>query len=357
MADTPAPFSPFSTDEMLETIYTFKRPQNGLLKAFFPTVKQSNAKFHHFETSEEKRYVAPFVSPKAPSRARARQARRVTSVEAAYVKQRSELSPSEALERQAGETIGGSATPAQRRDVLVAGKLREQYDAVMRRMELMASSALITGKNVLEGEDYPRVELDYGRAVELGLDHPANTLTGTERWNQSTSNPGRLLRAAAADSVRRNGSWTPNIVMDIDAAEAFLDHPKVKERMDMLKLDAGTLQERAVQGEGLMPLGVYSSFNIWLYVGFYYDEATGDDLAMFAGGHVMGVGAIDGVEGYGAIEDWDAIDEYPDGLVPEAIYPKMYREKNPSTMIVETQCAPIVYPRRPNASWVRKVLG
>jgi hypothetical protein len=273
------------------------------------------------------------------------------------VKPQDTLSPSEAFVRQAGETLGGSATPAQRRDSIVATKLREQFDSVMRRMELMASSALITGQNIVEGEDYPRVVLDYGRAAELGLANPANTLTGAARWNQAGSKIASVIRASSTEAVRRGGSWTPNIILDVDAADAFLDHADVQKKLDTRNLDAGQIREVAAQGEGLTPLGVYASFNIWLYVGYYYDEAAGDDAALFSGGHVVGVGDIAGVEGYAAIQDWDAIAEYPTGLVPEAIYPKMWVEKNPSALILQSQSAPIVYPRRPNASWVKKVLG
>jgi hypothetical protein len=78
---------------------------------------------------------------------------------------------------------------------------------INRRLEVMASEALRTGKVTVTGEQYPTTVVDYGRDAGLTV-----VLTGANRWGQAGIKPldPAGLDAPRAAEVRRG---IPDVVM------------------------------------------------------------------------------------------------------------------------------------------------
>jgi len=351
--------APYTIADLHEVVRTLKRPTNGLLAKFFPTQRQSTAQFISFDVDEQKRYVAPFVHHRARARRRAARGTALKTFVPAYIKQATPFDPSVAFTRAAGESFGGSLTPQQRGDLAVSNALQDQSDAVDRRMELMAVEALKDGKVSVTGEDYPTQVLDYQRHASLG-----GAAAAGDRWlaaNAATVDPADFVDKMSAITTKLASQATPTIVLDnVDAWPAFKKLEAVKKHLDIRNVNAGQLTVTSPQTEGLMYRGQYMGYDIWTYAGYVLNDAETEDVDVLAGGWVMGVGDIAGIQHFGAIHDWKAIREgfanAQTGLVEVPIFAKSYERDDPSEIVLETQAAPFVGPRRVNASWAKKLL-
>lgn len=351
MSDTPQ-FSAFSTADLLSVVQIIKRPANGIRAKYFGNEQQSQNEFISFDIDEQKRYVAPFVHSSVAGKIRAARGQQNRTFAPAYIKQKTPFNPNRSFTRAPGEAFMGTMTPQERLDMALKATLQDHTDAVERRLELMAVSALLNGKLTITGEDYPTQTVDFQRKAALNL----AAVAAADKWDQASSDPFDLFEDNSGVAEQESGSITPDIVMDGTAWRAFRKNPRVKEAVDLLKLNAGTLDTTQPQQEGIVYRGSVGGYNIYTYSGYVYDDRQGVDTKILTGGYVMGVGAIDGITHFGAIHDFDAMAEYPGGIVPVPVYPKSWVEKDPSALMLLTQSAPLVVPRRVNASWVRKVL-
>ncbi|MBL4761532.1 MAG: major capsid protein, partial [Gammaproteobacteria bacterium] len=168
------------------------RPQTGLLDMFFPNVQQSTATEIKFDTLDGKRRISPFVSPLIEGRLVESLGQKTNTFTPAYVKDKRVLRPKDALKRAAGEKIGGSLTPDQRRMLLLKQELTDQIDMLTRRQEVMASEVLRTGKVTVEGEGFDTVVVDFGeRMIRKTSERQARWLiaSGVRTWRTYFNEP------------------------------------------------------------------------------------------------------------------------------------------------------------------------
>lgn len=339
---------PFSTNTMLGVLENLKRPNTGLLNAFFGTVTQSQTEHISFDVDEGKRYLAPFVHPLSEAPVKELRGQRVDTFTPAYVKEKARWTPDRALRRQIGEAFGGTLSPEQRRDLALANELTDQMERILRRKEAMAFEALKTGKVTVVGDKYPQAIVDFGR--DSSLNEGSNNLTGTARWNQSGAAPMDNLDDMSEKSVKFSGSPILDVVLDAAGWKAFRANTKVQRDLELPKYDAGTIMNMEPVAEGLQYKGQYGGYRIWMYTGFY-TAANGTETATMDGGYALCVGAIDGIQHQGAIQDEEA------GMQALEIFPKSWVTPDPSVRWIMSQSAPLVVPRRINACGVIKVLN
>jgi hypothetical protein len=91
--------------------------------------------------------------------------------------------------------------------------------------------------------------------------------------------------------------------------------------------------------------GVGGELRLWTYRNFYRATVNSAKVDYMDVNAVVGIGAVDGVQAFGAIMDADA------GLAPLQIFPKMWKNQDPSVVYVMSQSAPLMVPLRPNASF------
>ncbi len=336
----------YSTQSLLGVVQNLKRKINGFAKAFFATVMTSETEVVSFDIDEGKRYLAPYVHPDIPAMVRGNKGRRTDSFAPAYLKEKEPLRPNAALKRAAGESFNTPLSPQARAAALAGQIMQDQIDRIDRRIEQMSVEALVTGKIVVTGEGYPTKTLDFGRAAALNRD--ANILTGTARWGQSAAKPLKDLRGWNLKMLKESGAVITDVVMDADAANAFLDDEKIDAKLDRLNVNIGAMALLEAQEEGLQLLGQLQGMRIWQYVGYYTNDA-GTELELFSGGNVVCVGAVDGIQHFGAIQDHDAMQAMP-------VFPKSWVEQDPSVRWIMSQSAPLPVPRRINATLVASVI-
>lgn len=337
----------YSTDALVGVVQNLKRAQKWMLDRYFTMESQSETETINFDVIIGKRRVAPFVHPLTPGKVVASLGREVHTFQPAYIKDKRRINPSEALKRAIGERIGGSLTAQERKDAYVAQQLVDQIDMLDRRAEIMAVEAIRTGKVTVVGDDYPSVVVDFQRAAALTI----ADLAGATLWTAGTSKPLKNLNAWAKLVLQTSGSFPIDVLMGLDAWDAFSDHADVKAQLNTWNITNATMEMGAQPQEGGLLRGRIGNFNIYTYGGWYVDPADDIEKEIFPAAEVAMVSQlVGGVRAYGAILDGSA------GLKALPYYPKTWEEHDPAVEWLMLQSAPLMIPTRPNATAKVKVV-
>lgn len=334
----------YDTESLITVVANLKRPTTALLDRYFGSEVTFDSEFAVIDIEKGGRTIAPLVAPHVPAKRQAQTGFATRVLKPAYVKELSEFRPEGALSRDLGEAIGGSLSPEERINRRLLRELELKIRRVNRRLEVMAAEALRTAKLVLSGEDYPTVTVDFQRAAALS---PA-ALAGANRWTETTSKPLKNLKTWATLVRKESGVNPIDVIMGDDAYSNFADHADVKSRLDLRNLVGASLQIEQTVSEGLSFQGRIDGFNIFTYSGWYIDPLDGVEKSIFPTNWITmtapGAEGLNGQRMFGAIMDLEA------GLRALPFFPKMWEEKNPSSIQLLVQSAPITVPTRPDAS-------
>lgn len=332
----------FTTDVLNAIVQDLRVPQSGLLDRYFTGVSVDASEEIHFDIDNKPRRMAPFVSPLVAGKIVRSRGFQTATFKPAYVKDKRVFTPTRAVKRAMGETIGGGQySPEQRMQILIAQDLSDQLDMLRRRQEWMAAQALYGGAITVSGDDYPTTVVDFARAA-------ANTVVKTtgNKWGDAGINPLDDLQDWSDLMVKATGVAMTDVVMTLDVWKVFRTNSEVKARLDRWRGNSN-LQQDAHQREGLVFQGMVDSFAIYTYSGWYVDPVTNVETAYLPAGTVLGTGApmyVEGVQHYGAILDHDA-------LRAMEYFVKSWLENDPSQRYLLMQTAPLVVPYRPNATF------
>ena len=309
-----------------------------------------DSEYIDFDTVDKGRRLAPFVAPNVAGRAMTEQGYATRRFKPAYIKPKTVVQPDRVLKRRAGEPYTGVLSPDQRRNAIVADILQDHKDMIVRRLDWMAAQATITGSVVISGEDYPEVTIAFGRHNDHTI-----TLSNTDLWSDTTnSNPIKKLEEVCLMVQRRSTSPVNDLVFGVDAWAAFALHPKVQGALETKRGSTLTMEtatgigfgSEVAQYKGQLPNGP----RLWVY-NDVYENNSGADVAILNSKFVVGVGRIEGIRAFGAILDGRA------GYRSLEMFPKMWEENDPAVETIMTQSAPLMIPRRPNASFRMQVLS
>lgn len=335
----------YSTTALNGVVDSLKRPTLFLLNSAFGTVMTSDSEEIYFDVLTGNRKLAPFVSPLREGKVVATEGYTTKSFKPAYVKPKHVVKPGQAFKRAAGETIGGTLAPAQRMAATVAQILMNDIESIDRRLEWMAASALRTGKITVSGEGYGTVELDFGRNSAHTV-----TLSGGDRWSESTATPLEDLDAWT-DLIHKNEGATANkVVMDPDAFKAFKSHASVKDILDLRKAKQGEVDLGPSAAKGARFRGLIGDLEIWTYSDWYEDDVGVTQPILPSGTVILFGDDVEGIRAFGAIHDEAA------GLQAREYFSKSWVQEDPSVRFIMTQSAPLVVPQRPNATLGASVL-
>lgn len=339
----------YSTIGLLGVLRARDKPTAWLRDRFFGnTPAMFNTAEIAFEKLKMRRKMAPFVSPRVAGKARRRRGRTMSTFEPAYVKPKNEVSPNENFVRLPGENLGGEMSPQQRFMANVTQTLYDQDDEITRREEWMCSQILQTGKVVVSGEDYPEVEVDFGRDAALTV-----ALVTTSRWGETGVSPLNDLRTWATLVATKSGGTVTNVTMGAEAAAIFQKDADVRAILDNRRQADGRFQLGPVTtgSEDMVAayLGSIGQFDFWQYTQkVELDDDTVVDLFPDYGVHLDAPGAFAGLMAYGAIQDNRV-------LRARRRWPSIWDEKDPSTTFLKTEAAPLPVPREVNGSFFATV--
>jgi hypothetical protein len=336
------------THTMMGVVQTLRPVEPYWLRLCFPQVQTFDTEYIDFDVVEGGRRLAPFVAPNVQGKVMSDLGYTTKRFKPAYVKPKYIVTPDRAFKRRAGEPYTGTLSPQARSNAVIADYLREDIDMHIRRRELMAFDAIATGSVTVTGDNYPTQTVTFGRASG----HTVN-LTGADRWSESTSEPLVDIDAWLVLIQRACGATVTRITMGVDAYQAFISHADVRDQLeirriaDPMNLNLGPGNGQPAQYKGTLGNGL----EVWTYADIYENDDGDDVEVMDSRDVILTSPAVGGVQCFGAIMDADA------GFVATEHWPKMWKENDPSAIILLTQSAPLMVPTRPNATLKARVLN
>lgn len=328
----------FTTGVLARVVAELPAPQPFILNSFFTALQTETSEEIHFDIASGKRRLAPFVSPIVAGQVVASQGFTTQTFKPAYVKDKRVFDSSRPFKRAIGERIGGELNPAQRLQALLMTDLQDQLNMLTNRQEVMAIEALRTGKVVVEGDNYPKVELDFLRHADL-----TKKLLTTARWGEAGVDPLTDIETWSMLVTQHSGATANTVIMDVKAWQLFSASEKVQKLLDRFR-GADQLNP-TVTGAGGRYMGSIGTFDIWVYVGWYEHPDT-KAITPFLPDHTVIITSpeLEGTRAYGAIRDEEA------GFQAVPYFSKSWVEKDPAVRYLLLQSAPLPVPYRVNAA-------
>lgn len=334
-------FEIVETHDLIGVVETLVQPSSYWLDLCFPREHRSESEYIDFDLVDTTRRLAPFVAPNVQGQPMVQQGAYLRKFKPAYVKPKDAVDPNRLFQRKAGEALGGTMTPKQREDAIIADILLAHANGIRRRWEWMAARAIIDGSVTVAGDNYPTVTVAFGRAA-------GNTkvLLTTTRWSESTSTPLLDLENWGTEMHETSGFVPTRATMGLAAWRAFYMHAEVKEMLETRRGSTNGLETGPGNGSPFQYRGTLGSsgLEIWTYNDKYEDNNGALVAFMSTNDVVLTSPAVQGVRAFGAIMDRKA------GWAPLPIFPKMWEQEDPSGLFLMTQSAPLMIPMRPDAS-------
>jgi hypothetical protein len=337
----------YSTAYLSRVVNRLRPIPTVFLDLFFPEVVTSDKEEIYFDQVDNKPRIAPFVHPMRGGKLVEDEGYSTKSFKPAYIKDKRIFNPLKAIKRRAGEAITGDMSPEQRIQMNLMASLQSQKDMLLRRMEVMAVEAIMSGKQTIVGDGINAV-VDFGRDAELTV-----TLTTTAKWddasNTSQSNNFEDWSALLLDKCGFGGT---DIIMDAKAWKLLKRDASFAKLLDRnYKGGDGTsldMNPRA-KVEGVQFKGMLGDFMVWVYNHPYVNDEGASVNAMPDNTVIMADRrGVQGVRHFGAIMDLDS-------LMPMEQFVKSWKEEDPSVRLLLSQSAPLLVPYQKNATLVATV--
>lgn len=333
----------YTTSSMLAALPSLRKAPRFLQDVIFSNVVTSDREEVVFDTLNDDARLAPFVSPLVQGKPMTQRGFQTNQIKPAYLKPKFHLDPRAAIRRQAGEMIGGNLSAGDREKLILAQGLIDQRDMITRRIEVMCAAVLKTGAITISGDDYPTVVVDFDRDDALTV-----ALAGGDKWGQVGVSAYDLVETWTGTLGQKCGA-APNIVlMGSEAWKLYKADPKTEKAIDATLGQTNQLNLGMTNGEPGTAIYKGSDGSSQFYV--YNDTYTDDDgqtrtLFDTRSVTIVATGAAVGTQGYGCIIDAEL--SYPNAQM----VPKSWLDHDPGRRNLMTQCAPIPFLGRINASF------
>lgn len=337
----------FTTYELLQVQRKFKTLPAFFLQWFNRQINFEEDAIAFDKVSVNYQDLAPFVAPNVQGRVLKEEGFNRVAFKPPYVKPKHVVDPNMIIPVQPGETPAtGQLSIAQRRQAVITHLLRKQKAMHENRWEWMACQALTYGYVDVEGEDYPKVRVDFQRDAALTI---------TTDWTAVDANPMEDIKAARvlANDKSMSGAVVRDWIFGGDSWAKFWEIHKEElvKLMDTQIRGSETSVTRLWDGlEGVEYMGEIKGLNgaglirIWVNTQKFRDENK-QQVYLFPQNAVLGVSsAVDGVRCFGAIMDKRA------GYQALPYFPKNWESEDPSTEYLMSQGAPLMVPADPNST-------
>lgn len=339
----------YDTTQLIEVMQTEKTIPT-FWGQFFPRQFNFETESIAFDKiSKDYRRMAPFVAPNVQGVVQRQYGYATTDYKPAYIKIKDVIDPNtNFFQRTPGEAIGGGTlSPQQRLDTVVAELTLEQRRRIDNRLEWMQAKAAIEGQLTISGDNYPTTTIDFNRDPTLEV-----VLTGTAKWDSSAPNPLGDIASLRRKSKSLSGATNHKMIFGIDAAELFIKYITTtgEKLIDKTLSGSNTAISMVIDGfDGVEYMGSVqgsngASYDCFVYSGKVMNE-SGVEEDLMSPSDVVGISPMfDGARCFGAIRE--VLDLYP-----YTYYPKTYEVEDPSALYLLTQSAPLTVPGKVNATF------
>ena len=338
----------FDTNTLLGVMREVEPATTYFLDLAFGQTVTSDNEYIDFEKLSDGRKLAPLVVPLAQGVPMFDQQTKVTRLKPAYLKPKDAVTAARTLRKNPSALLGQTNTsPAARYNAIIGDIMQAHRNGIERRWEWMAAQALLTGAITLVGPDYPEVVVNFGRESNHSVD-----LTSGVTWDDPDADIlGDIQVWVDRVAQAKFGGIVNRITFGPAAWSAFSKNAGVKAQLDTQVRGTGADFVTGISsGAYVKRMGQINGIELYVYNDYY--EVNGSPVPFMSTNDVLLTSpSINGIRAFGAILDSDA------QLKPLAVFPKMWKQEDPSVTYVMSQSAPLMVPINPNASLRATVLS
>lgn len=270
-------YNPYETRRLMGVVANLPPPSSFLLNMFFKKeIRPTGARKVMFDVESQNKGIALLCNPIVAGRPVRERGYFTKELEPAYMKPWMNFDPYGVLDRMAGEAPVGELDPAQRQAARLVRGFNDLKTIAIRRYEVMAATALITGKVIISGEGIPTdIEVDFGRKAGF-----TKALTSGDRWNESGVSPISNIETWVAEYIAETGYAPTRISFDPLAWKSVRNDPLFKESIDVnyKRQTEGASMDylmlgNAQQGQLMGVLRSGANIELWVYQQTYLNEA------------------------------------------------------------------------------------
>lgn len=346
----------YNTRSMLAAVEEFKAPQTFLLNKFFPEIFEADTKAVDIDIYKGKRRVASYVSRRAEGENVERTAFKTVSYIPPYLKPKMTTTVDNILRRSRGEVLYSGNISAQERAAVQMGQdFNELNNMITRAEEIQAKEALFDGVITIKDIDGNTLgsTIDFSRDSDLTV-----TLTGTDLWSNTASDPIANLRTWKRLVMQKSGLM-PNIaVFGSSVVDEFLNNTAVQAYLDKRRFpeNARIAMENDASALGAVYIGTIENIDIYSYDEWYlteYDTDTAGDreeqTLIPINKVLIGSTRARATRLYGVIENVS-------NVVAAQRFPTTWEENDPSARYLQLHSAPLMATHQPDAYCVATVV-
>ena len=345
------PISMFEVRTLLGVVKLMKSARRFFINTFFNTTAPVITSVIDIDLVKAKRKLAPFVSQRIGSSTVGTEGFTTQTYKPPLVAPDYPFTGEDLETRLPGENIYSGSTPDDRLAALIANKLASFDDMIARREEWMAVQAITTGQIPVVGEGINQL-IDFNFTNK-------QTLSAKAKWNYTASD-------ATGDPIADLKRWkralakcgfTPtHVIMDTDAADAFLAHPKVIAKFNTVNANFGVLAPRDKDPDGTSFIARINEIglDIYSYEEWYIDPADNVEKPLMPSGTVVLASNDKVATGFKLA--YASIIDVVDGTFNLPRVPKTWVTKKPSARYLALQSRPLPIPTMVDSWYVGTVL-
>lgn len=345
------PLNPFETRTLLGAVRLMKPAKRFLTNTFFKKTNPIITPTVDIDVVKGKRTLAPFVSQRIGSSTVGTDGFAVQTYKPPMVAPDYPFTGEDLEMRLPGENMYSGNSPDDRLLILIANKLASFDEMINRREEWMVAQALATGKIPVVGEGINQlIDFSFTNKETLAAkakwsykdsDYAGNPIADLKRWKRALAKAG----------------FTPtHVVMDTDAADAFLTHPEVVKLFSTPTANFGQFTPRAKDPNGTTFIAHINEIGLDIvsYEEWYIDPADNVEKPLLPSGTV--IMASDDSNATGFNMAYASIIDVNNGTFSLPRVPKSWMQQKPSVRYLALQSRPLPVPTMVDSWYVGTVL-
>jgi hypothetical protein len=341
----------FQTRTLLGVVKLVKPAKRFLLNTFFSKVNPIITTTIDIDLVKGKRTLAPFVSQRIGSSTVGTDGFTTQTYKPPMIAPDYPFSGEDLQTRLPGENIYSGNSPDDRLAVLILNKLNSFEDMIARREEWMVAQTLCTGKIPVVGEGIDQL-IDFSFTNK-------ETLATKAKWSYKasdyTGNPIKDLKRWKR-KLAKAGFTSTHVIMDTDAADAFLEHPEIVKLFNTPTANLATIAPREKDPDGTTFICRINEIglDIYSYEEWYIDPTDNEEKPLMPSGTVIMASNDSNATGFTMA--YASITDVNRGTFNLSRVPKSWMQEKPSARYLALQSRPLPIPTMVDSWFVGTVL-
>lgn len=250
---------------MQRMVKMIPKTQSFLTDTFFTDQQPHVTEKVQIDFVKEQKYVAPFVHPKRGGKTIENEGYQTREYNTPYLAPQTVTDADRLYARMAGENPYSGISPEERAVEYAAADFKKLENMITRRKEWMCAQALFGGKIPVKGEGIDE-EIDLELTNKEVLETP---------WSDASSDPSADIMRWTEAVSEKSGRYANIAVCSKDVMHAYLNHPKIKERLDVRRFELGTIAPKVMK-PGVIYFGTdrLAGVDLYCYTASVYDDFT-----------------------------------------------------------------------------------